>query len=119
MKTVTNKVKKNKGTHEHLEIILEKVKEELNLIFGENLTTLILFGSQARREARLESDIDVLVILKNKTIAGDKHKKIIDLIANLSIEYGVLVSLIYINERQWKTEKSPLLLNVRKEGITL
>ncbi len=119
MKTVTNRVLPSQGTHEQLEKILEIVKKQLKLILRENLTNLILFGSQARKEARLESDIDVLVILKNKTIAGDKHERIIDLIANLSIEYGVLVSLIYINERQWKTEKSPLLLNVRKEGITL
>ncbi len=119
MNTLSSKLHKNQGTHDQLEIIVEKVKGQLNLILKENLTTLILFGSQARREASLESDIDILVILKKKKIPNDKHERIIDLLADLSIEYGVLVSLIYISEVQWQTEKSPLLLNIKKEGIRL
>ena len=119
MNPVSNRVGINQGTHEQLERILEIVKEQLKIIVQENLVHLILFGSQARREARLESDIDILVILKKKNISDDKHEKIIDMIANLSIDYGVLVSLVYISEIQWKTEKSPLLLNIKKEGISL
>lgn len=119
MNIVSNTVGISQGTHEQLEKILEIVKGQLRLIIQENLVHLILFGSQARKEANLESDIDILVILKKRNVADDKHEHIIDMIANLSIEYGVLVSLIYINEWQWETEKSPLLLNVKKEGICL
>jgi hypothetical protein len=35
--------------------------------YGENLSQIILFGSQARGNARADSDIDVLIVLEDKT----------------------------------------------------
>ena len=43
---------------------LKKLKEQLFRQYQEKLSSLILFGSQARKEASPESDIDVLVLLK-------------------------------------------------------
>ncbi len=107
------------GKHPQLEEILSKVKQNFQQIYSDNLTQLILFGSQARGEATSESDIDILVVLKNQENQHNNHSKIINLISDWCIEYGVLVSCVYISESSFKQEKSPLLLNIHQEGIIL
>lgn len=112
-------VSENSGKHQRLEEILTRVKQKFQEVYQDNLMSLVLFGSQARGDAKPDSDIDVLVVLKEKNTQDDRHKKMIDFISDLCIEYGVLVSCVYVSESQFKQEKSPLLLNIHQEGILL
>ncbi|MDJ0601950.1 MAG: nucleotidyltransferase domain-containing protein [Crocosphaera sp.] len=114
-----NTILDNVGKHKKLEEILEQVKQQFKEIYQQDLVKLILFGSQARGEATRESDIDILVILKTAKSSQEKHKKTIEFISNLCIEYGILVSCIYVSEKQFNSEKSPLLLNIHREGIII
>ncbi|MGD1701379.1 nucleotidyltransferase domain-containing protein [Dapis sp. BLCC M229] len=107
------------GKHQYLTEILTRVKQEFKKVYQDNLISLILFGSQARGDAKLDSDIDILVVLKEKIIQDDRRNNIIAFISDICIEYGVLVSCVYVSEFQFKQEKSPLLLNIHQEGIVL
>ena len=107
------------GKHHKLEEILVQVKQQFKEIYQQDLVNLILFGSQARGEATVQSDIDILVILKTAKPSEEKHKKTIYFISNLCIKYDILVSCIYVSEKQFKYEKSPLLLNIHREGIII
>ena len=51
-------------TQEALTLFMQRVIEQE----GENLKKIVLFGSVARGEANKDSDIDVLVILKEMTL---------------------------------------------------
>lgn len=53
-----------RGYKEHKEI-LDKFKQLLHTRFGDNLISLVLYGSVARGTAKQESDIDLLIILKD------------------------------------------------------
>ena len=103
--------------HPQLVEILEKFKQQIKNIYQEQLVKLILFGSQAKRQAKPESDIDILVVLKDKLINDKQHQEIINLISDLCLEYEVLISCVYVSEPQFNQEKSPLLLNIEREGI--
>lgn len=99
--------------------IKSRVKQQFQGLFQDDLITLVLFGSQARGDATADSDIDVLVVLKNKQIRQNKREEVLDFIGDLCLEFGVLVSCVYVSQAQFETEKSPLLLNIRREGIVL
>lgn len=43
----------------------------------------------------------------------------INLVSDLCLEYDLLISCVYVNESQFKSEKSPLMINIHKEGIFL
>lgn len=52
----------------HLQGRLKKLQEELPKLLGENLASLLIYGSVARGEFRQESsDIDLIVVLKRAT----------------------------------------------------
>ena len=45
--------------------LLNELKLDLQELYGDRLVKLILFGSHARGEANLDSDIDLLAVLKS------------------------------------------------------
>ena len=101
----------------NLPLILNEFKRELRDLYGERLTDVILFGSYARGEAHVDSDIDVMVILRGEVAPGREIDRMIDIITELNLKYGVLLSVVPIAEEKYLRRNSPLLLNVRREGI--
>lgn len=45
--------------------IIEKLLEALKNKYGDRLVSVVLFGSIARKEARKDSDIDLLIVIKD------------------------------------------------------
>jgi predicted nucleotidyltransferase len=101
----------------NLQIILNEFKRELRSLYGDRLKDVILFGSHARGEARADSDIDVMVVLRGDVAPGREIDRMIDVITELSLKYGVLLSVVPVAEDKYLRRNSPLLLNVRREGI--
>ena len=94
------------------------MKQELKRVYKNRLVSLILYGSYARGEARADSDIDV-VVLKGDVIPGREIDYMLDTITDLGLKYNTLISIYPVSEGYMQSVKSPLLLNVHAEGITL
>ena len=99
--------------------ILKQLKQELINLYGDRLTHLTLFGSQARGDAEIGSDIDVLVVLQSPVNPGEEIKRTGETIANLSLQYEVVISCLFMGETHCQTRNGSLLRNIRKEGILL
>jgi predicted nucleotidyltransferase len=102
---------------EEVREILRKVRSDLERVYGERLRGIYLHGSYARSEARPGSDLDVLAILDTVKSAWEEIQRTSPLCAVLSLEYGVTVSLLFRSEEHWDRADTPLILNVRAEGI--
>jgi predicted nucleotidyltransferase len=79
----------------------------------------VLFGSQARGDAEPGSDIDVLVVLQGVVSPCEEIARTINDVADISLAYNEVVSCVFVSEEQFERERSPLLLNVRREGVPL
>ena len=105
--------------NEKLQTILGKLRSHIEEIYGDRLVKIILFGSQARGDAKPDSDIDVLVVLKGEVQLGEEILKNSYFVADLCLQNDALVSCLYMDENQFIHRNGPLLRNIRKEGIAL
>ena len=104
-------------THPQLKEILNQVKLSLISLYQEQLDKIILYGSQARKDAQIDSDIDILVVLKTEINPYKEIDKTGDIIAKISLDYEVVLSRHFISLEQFNDGHNPFLQNVKKEGI--
>jgi predicted nucleotidyltransferase len=97
--------------------ILKEFRRSVEKLYGQKLKSIILYGSWARGDHREESDIDLLVVLKGTITPGKEIDRMIDIITEINLKYGILISVYPVSEKNYSTVNSPLLINVRQEGI--
>ena len=80
---------------------------------------LILFGSQARGDARPDSDWDLLLLLnKSQKEESDEDKRYEFVL--MGWKYGTYLSVKIYTEEQWEKGKIfPFYQNVQKDGIEI
>lgn len=126
-----------------LQPILQQLKQDLAALYGDRLSHLTLFGSQARGDSEPESDIDVLVVLRSRSVSagesrnvsagkstrdggaespinpGEEIKRTGKIVADLSLHHDVVISCLFMDETQYQTRNNALLRNIRQEGVLL
>lgn len=117
---VIEKIKKKKKLEiKDVQKILSELKENLSRLYGERFIKLILYGSYARDEAWEGSDIDVVVLLAGEVSPMREIDRMLDVITDSNLKYNTLISVYPVSENSLKTVKSPLLLNIQKEGVSV
>ena len=97
-----------------LNLFLEEVKSQ----FKKKLKKIILFGSRARVDYKQDSDYDILLVFDYVTKKEEDF--IEDLTSKILIEYGVLISVVMLNYKEFNRMKfEPFIINIKKEGILL
>lgn len=99
--------------------VLPQIRENLKQLYGEQLDKLILFGSQARGTAQPDSDIDILIVLKDVFNYSQESERISQVIADLCLEYNVLISCAFATNEQLENYNSGFFRNVRQEGLLI
>lgn len=99
--------------------VLSEARKELQRIYHNRLKELILFGSYARGDFMDDSDIDIVLLLDNLTNAIAEREKYIPIISRISLEYDTVVSIVPFDFKEFHRKRTPLILNVNKEGIRL
>jgi hypothetical protein len=82
---------------------------------------VILFGSQARGDARPDSDWDLLVLLDKKgKITSEEDTRYCYPFADLGFNHGVCICPLIYSTEDWEKRKiSPFYKNVTNEGIEI
>lgn len=107
-----------------LETILTRQEREaifaflarLKTDYGGYIDRTILFGSKARGESRVESDIDLLVTIKEEDRVV--RRDILRLGARVSLEYDVLLNILVMSAESWEAHRGfTLYNNIQREGL--
>ena len=105
--------------HEQLQTILGELRSRLEALYDGQLIQLVLYGSQARGDATPDSDIDVLAVLGGPVDPGVEITRTGPLTASLSLQHNVVISCAFIAAERFHNERSPFLINVRREGVLI
>lgn len=100
--------------------IITRIKEVLNRIAPD--AKAILYGSQARGDAREDSDIDLLILLPDSYGGKEFVEKKLDIsghLYDLSLSLGIDISSLILVPKVFYSRKTPFTENVMREGIVL
>ena len=94
--------------------IVERIRKALTQVAPE--AQAILYGSEARGDARPDSDIDLLIL-----VDGKEEDRIITPLYDIEIETGVQINARVLLKKIWENRpfQTPFGMNVMKEGIVL
>ena len=100
--------------------IAKAVKEQLQLLYGDRLAKVILYGSYARGDFHEESDIDFLIVLKDKEVEVGKELRFMnERFFNLILDKGIHISHHPTSLDRLETSQFLFYKNVRKEGVEI
>ncbi len=102
-----------------VDAILTVLHRELQRVLGNQLHSVLLYGSRARGDAGPYSDIDVLVVMCDDFDYTDLMRRTSEVVGRLSLQYDVVISRAFVTRERFEHEHSPFLLNVRREGVVV
>lgn len=98
--------------------VLDRVKDALTAMYGEDVDRIVLFGSRARGDARGDSDYDVAVFLKTSADRRVETRRLADLRVELIDETGVFFDLLPFEAEAYE-QRTPLMWDIRAQGRDL
>lgn len=106
----------SKNEQEVITTFIKELKDKL----GDEVITIRLFGSKARGNYKKYSDIDIFILVKEKT--SEISDALSEIEIDYDIKYGLPISTVLYSLYEYKKNKelgSFFFENVEKEGVPL
>ena len=99
--------------------ILDSIKDTLARILPMQASAL-LYGSQARGDARQDSDWDILIVLDKERLMPEDYDTVTYPLTKLGWNIGVEINPIMYTKKEWEDSRvTPFYHNVIKDAIAL
>ena len=100
-----------------MEIIIQLCKDKLQSHYQDHFVDLILYGSTVTHTASVDSDIDLLVLLKKPFDYFVELRQITDLLYPIQLESERLISARPADVEEFEQATIQLYRNARREGV--
>ena len=107
-------------TKTELNQILNRLAKLYRATYGEQLVKVILYGSYARGDNTVDSDVDVVALVHGDRAALQEQLKAIwDVSSDMELEYGIILSPTVIPYEEFVAYVNdlPYYRNIAQEGI--
>lgn len=104
---------------EKLALVLKELRQEFARILGEKLDQVLLFGSRARGDAKPDSDVDILLVIKGEFDYWKVLDQSLSKVTDLSLQNDLVISRVLLSKEEFEKGVSPFLLNVRREAVPI
>lgn len=97
---------------------IQKVKE----IYGSHLCKVILYGSYARGDFRLDSDVDIMILLDLSDLELKAYSQQLSYMTyDFNLDNDLDINPVAKNEKHFKkwVVNYPFYSNIQKEGVVL
>ena len=99
--------------------VVERIRQEAHKMSPEVQT--ILYGSEARGDARPDSDIDLLLLVDKDKLSYSDKDRIMAPFYDIELDTGIIISTLIMSRKEWESRPflTPFQYNVNREGVTL
>jgi len=99
--------------------ILDSIKQVLAISLPQG-GTAFLYGSQARGDARQDSDWDILIVLDKERLMPSDYDNVTYPLTKLGWDLGTEINPIMYTKKEWEASRiTPFYHNVLEDAIAL
>lgn len=100
-----------------LSSVLHQLRQEFNKLWGNRLSAVNLYGSQARSDAYPYSDVDILAVIQGDFDYFEMLHSADAIVSELSLANDIVIILSLASEELLKNSQLSWFRNIRQEGI--
>ena len=98
--------------------VLKRFRAALDVLYGERIERVVLFGSRARGDAHEDSDYDVAVFLKDLADRWQEMDRLAGLRTDILYENGAFIDAKPFPAGTYRNRTS-LMAEIRRDGVDL
>jgi predicted nucleotidyltransferase len=101
------------------ETIRQEIRPRLEKAFQERFRGVLLFGSEARNQAREDSDLDLMVLLQGPVRLGRDLETIVAALYSLQLQVDRPIHALPVSSEVFEAGQYGIHRSARREGLYL